>query len=55
VAPSRDLYDQLCGLLGQQNVVLMPKKTNGNGNGRRTWPSRPSQRTAFAEPGQGPG
>jgi DNA polymerase III subunit alpha len=38
VQPTRGLVDELVGLLGQENLVLMPKRANpngGNGNGRR--------------------
>ncbi len=38
VHPTRGLVDELVGLLGQENIVLMPKRANpngGNGNGRR--------------------
>jgi DNA polymerase-3 subunit alpha len=63
ISPSRDLYRQLCQLLGQENVVLQPRRPNGpgaNGSydaaGRRFHgPPRSRQRSAFAPSGQGPG
>ncbi len=60
VAPSRGLYAELCGLLGEQHVSLRPRRANGtpgnNANGWRLHPRRrESQPAAFAPSGQGPG
>jgi len=63
VSPSRRLYRELCGLLGEENVLLQPKRPNGSGangaydgvNWRFHSPPRARQRSAFAMSGQGPG
>ena len=59
IGPSRELYEELCGLVGEKNVILRPKRTNGplaNGSGRRYRSARgPRQQAAFAPAGQGPG
>ena len=57
MTPTRELYESLCGLLAEENVVLTPKRSerNGNGNGRYYSARRARQQTAFAPSGQGPG
>jgi len=55
VAPDRGLYERLCELLQEQNVVLVPRRP-GNGNGRRHYASDRGRQTAvFARSGQAPG
>jgi hypothetical protein len=58
IEPSRKSYRELCELLGEKNVTLVPKRGGGsasNGPGRYRAASHPRQRSAFATPGQGPG
>lgn len=63
VGPSRELYQELCGLLGEENVALRAKRVNnasGNGPGTGGWGryyarNRQRQQAAFSPPGQAPG
>jgi DNA polymerase-3 subunit alpha len=58
ITPTRKLYEDLCGLLKQENVTLIRKPTVSNGHGGhngRYVPNRARQLSAFASPGQGPG
>ena len=58
IEPSRKSYEELCELLGEQNVTLVPRRGSGpplNGPGRYRPADHPRQRSVFAPPGQGPG
>ncbi len=64
VAADRGLYRELCDLLGEENVLLIPRRNNGTrgnasapGNGGRRFyrAGRQRQQSVFARTGQEPG
>ena len=53
VRPTRRLVDELVGLLGQENLLLSPRRAASNGaNGRETWRNspKPAQRPLIQTP-----
>jgi hypothetical protein len=52
VAPSRQLVSELVGLLGEENLLLRPKKPADNGGSRKFYqkPAGPRQAGMFRPP-----
>ena len=59
IAPSRACYEELSALVSEENVILRPRRSNGNGgNGGRSRfyaAAKTRQQSAFATAGQTPG